>query len=90
MCTCYKYWSGPSQKCELHSVINESQAGFRKHKSTMHTTFVIIIDFKKAFDSIRHQKLWNALQRKGIWGRFLEIYKCMYSKLKYYVEFDDV
>ena len=26
---------------------------------------------KKAFDSIKHDKLWDALERKGISGHFL-------------------
>ena len=44
--------------------------------------YCIFIDFSEAFDSIRHDKLWDAMQQKGITGKFMEIYKSMYSKLR--------
>ena len=44
--------------------------------------YCIFINFSKAFDSIRHDKLWDAMQRKGITGKLMEIYKSMYSKLR--------
>ena len=50
--------------------------------------FCIFIDFKKAFDSIRHDKLWDALERKGIKGKFLDTIKSMYKKLKSCVKTD--
>ena len=50
--------------------------------------FCIFIDFKKAFDSIRHDKLWDALERKGIKGKFLDTIKSMYKKLKSCVKID--
>ena len=50
--------------------------------------FCIFIDFKKAFDGIRHDKLWDALERKGIQGKFLDTIKSMYNKLKSCVKID--
>ena len=50
--------------------------------------FCIFIDFKKAFDSIRHDKLWDAFERKGIKGKFLDTIKSMYKKLKSCVKID--
>ena len=46
--------------------------------------YCIFIDFKRAFDSIQHSNLWNSLERKGIKqdGKFLMIFKSMYSQLK--------
>ena len=46
--------------------------------------YCIFIDFKRAFDSIQHANLWYSLQRKGInpGGKFLPIFKSMYSQLK--------
>ena len=46
--------------------------------------YCIFIDFKRAFDSIQHANLWYSLQRKGInpGGKFLTIFKSMYSQLK--------
>ena len=50
--------------------------------------YCIFIDFKRAFDSIKHTNLWNSLERKGVKqdGKFLMIFKSMYSQLKSYVK----
>ena len=44
--------------------------------------YCIFVDFAKAFDSIQHQKLWNAFERKNGNGKCLFILQSMYSKLK--------
>ena len=51
--------------------------------------YCLFIDFRKAFDSIKHNKLWDALERKGIGGNFLKVWKSLYSKLKSCVKTDD-
>lgn len=51
--------------------------------------YCLFIDFKKAFDSIKHDKLWDALERKGIEGIFLRVWKSLYSKLQSCVKIDD-
>ena len=51
--------------------------------------YCLFIDFKKAFDSIKHDKLWDALERKGIRGHFLNVWKSLYSKLKSCVKTGD-
>ena len=33
--------------------------------------YCIFIDYKKAFDSVNHDRLWDALERKGMSGNFL-------------------
>ena len=87
---------------EENSVLDESQAGFRKRYSTIDNLFslhaiiqkylcrprgrffCIFIDFRRAFDSIPHSKIWDSLKRKGINenGKFLKIFHSMYSQLK--------
>ena len=87
---------------EENSVLDESQAGFRKRYSTIDNMFslhaiiqkylcrprgrffCIFIDFRRAFDSIPHSKIWDSLERKGINenGKFLKIFHSMYSQLK--------
>ena len=87
---------------EDKTVIDESQAGFRKTYSTIDNIFslqaiiqkyicrprgrfyCIFIDFKRAFDSIPHSKLWDSLQRKGINenSKFMKIFKSRYSQPK--------
>ena len=44
--------------------------------------YCLFIDFAKAFDSVEHEKLWDALFRKGIGGNFLLVMKSLYSNLK--------
>ena len=87
---------------EENSVLDESQAGFRKSYSTIDNLFslqaiiqkylcrtggrffCIFIDFRRAFDSIPHNKIWDSLKRKGINenGKFLKIFHSMYKQLK--------
>ena len=46
--------------------------------------YCIFIDFRRAFDSIAHNKLWDSLQRKGINedSKFMNFFQSMYSQLK--------
>ena len=44
--------------------------------------YYIFIDYKKTFDSVNHDRLWDALERKGIDGIFFNFWKFLYSKLK--------
>ena len=45
-------------------------------------TFAVFIDFRKAFDSVNRQLLWNKLQINfGISGPFLELLKGLYSQV---------
>ena len=87
---------------EENSVLDESQAGFRKQYSTTDNIFslhaiiqkylcrprgrfyCIFVDFRRAFDSIPHNKIWDSLKRKGINenGKFLKIFRSMYNQLK--------
>ena len=53
--------------------------------------YCIFVDFKRAFDSIEHVNLWHSLERKGINpnGKFLGIFKSIYSQLKSCVKCKD-
>ena len=53
--------------------------------------YCIFIDFKRAFDSIQHASLWYSLERKGVSpnGKFLSIFRSMYSQLKSCVKVKD-
>ena len=44
--------------------------------------FVAFVDFKKAFNYVNHKMLFYKLIKQGIRGRFLNILKSMYNKLK--------
>ena len=40
--------------------------------------YCILIDYEKAFDKIKHNELWKALERININGKFLKILKSIY------------
>ena len=46
--------------------------------------YCIFVDFRRAFDSIPHNKIWDSLRRKGIDSNrnFLKIFQSMYKQLK--------
>ena len=54
-----------------------------------HYTNVLWIDFKKAFGTVSHHILWCQLIRYGIKGKFPDLIKSMYAKVKSWVRSDD-
>jgi hypothetical protein len=52
--------------------------------------YVAFVDFKKAFDSVRHGKLFECLIKTGVKGKFLEALKAMYSSLVSCIRVNDV
>ena len=51
--------------------------------------YCLFIDFEKAFDYVNHDRLWDSLQRRGISGQFLKIFKSMYQQLSFNVKISD-
>ena len=51
----------------------------QKHRGLLFSCFV---DFRKAFDCIRRQRLVNKLRKAGVQGRFLDVLISMYSNDK--------
>ena len=47
--------------------------------------YFLFIDFEKAFDYVNHDRLWDSLQRRGISGQILKIFKSMYQQLSFNV-----
>ena len=43
--------------------------------------YVAFVDFRKAFDSVRHCKLLKTLQKEGVSGKFAGAIKAMYTYL---------
>jgi hypothetical protein len=51
--------------------------------------YVCFVDFKKAFDSIDRNSLFQKIENKGIGGNFLKLIKDMYSNTLYSCKFGD-
>ena len=47
------------------------------------------MDFKKAFDSIPHQKMFFSMINKGLKGKVIKVLASMYSNLKACIQLDD-
>ena len=41
--------------------------------------YAAFIDFRKAFDSVKRETLWNVLQKNGIYGKMLTMIKSIYN-----------
>ena len=60
----------------LHSMISNCLYGRRRSKF-----YVCFVDFKKAFDTINRDRLWEVLERHGVTNKMLEMIKAIYSKV---------
>jgi len=47
--------------------------------------YVAFVDFTKAFDSVRHDKLLECMKKQGVKGKFMVCLKSMYCALLSYV-----
>ena len=56
----------------LHSVIH-------RHLNKSKKVYAAFIDFRKAFDSVKRETLWNVLQKNGINGKMLTMIKSIYN-----------
>jgi len=50
--------------------------------------YIMFIDFNKVFDSIYHNKIWEALQIQGVSTKIINILKEMYKKAEAYIRLD--
>lgn len=57
----------------------------REYKIEIHCIFV---DFRKAFDSIKHDKIWEALKNQGVEPKYIKLIKEIYKDAKTYVRTD--
>jgi hypothetical protein len=70
-----KQYSTIDQIFNLNALVQKTLA--RKGRKL----YVAFVDFKKAFDSVKHNKLFECLLKTGIKGRFFETLRAMYSSL---------
>jgi hypothetical protein len=66
--------------CEDHIFV--LNAAFQANVSRKRKVFALFIDLSKAFDSIRHEKLWSKLYDLGLSNKFIYNIKSLYSHAK--------
>lgn len=74
------YQFGFRQGCQTVDAIFIVQTLFERSKVTKSSLFCCFVDFRKAFDSINHNKLWSKLSSLGISRKLINIMSNMYSK----------
>ena len=60
----------------LHSLVSNCLYGRKRSK-----VYVCFVDFKKAFDTVKREKLWEVLHRQGVSGKMLRMIKAVYNKV---------
>lgn len=50
--------------------------------------YLMFIDFQKAFDSVEHSSLWQALKKQGLEDKYLRVVKEIYKDAKAYIKMD--
>ena len=60
----------------LHSMISNCLYGRRRSKF-----YVCFVDFKKAFDTVRRDRLWEVLNRQGVTNKMTNMLKAIYNKV---------
>ena len=61
----------------LHCMVSNCLYGNKRSKF-----YVAFIDFKKAFDTVRRDKLWQILEKIGVSTRMIKVLKSMYTSVK--------
>ena len=53
--------------------------------------YCLFVDFKRAFDSIQNEKMWDSLKRKSIpeYSKFVKVFQSMYKQLKSCVKIEN-
>lgn len=51
-----------------------------RYKEYNKTLYIALIDYKKAFDTIKHESLWEALETQGVHISYIHLLKEIYSK----------
>ena len=49
--------------------------------------YVCFVDFKKAFDTVKRERLWEVLNRQGVSDKMLNAIKAMYNRVKAVVRY---
>ena len=49
--------------------------------------YVCFVDFKKAFDTVKRDKLWEVLDRQGVSGKMINSIRAMYNRVKAVVRY---
>jgi hypothetical protein len=66
--------------CEEHIFV--LNAALQMNTSKRRKVYALFVDLSKAFDGIRHRKLWSNLHSIGLSNKFIRNIQCIYSKAK--------
>ena len=50
--------------------------------------YMMFVDYKKAFDSVKHEKIWESLSNQGVPGKLVRIIKNVYKEAKAYLKME--
>jgi sorting nexin-29 len=81
---------------KLQPILRKEQAGFRPHRSCVDQNtlriaveqslkyraplYMIFVDFKRAFDSLKHTAIWQTLAERGVPTKLVIIIKELHNK----------
>ena len=82
--TQYGFRKGRDTREALYNIRRVITAG----ESTKTKTFLLLLDWAKAFDKIDHEGLISALERHSVAPKIVNIIKDIYRKATFYVETD--
>lgn len=67
----------PGRSCVDH--INTLRIIIEQVVELQNTLHLVFVDFKKAFDMLLHHNIWNAMKRKGIPEKLINLVKAQYT-----------
>ena len=60
-----------------------------KHREYNRETYMIFIDYEKAFDRVNREKLWSIMRRRGIPEHLVQVIKKLYDKTQICISGDE-
>ena len=65
-----------------------NESSFRKIEGVPTETHCILVGFRKAFNSLKHSRIWEALDKQGIEEKIIKVFQELYRDVKAYARTD--